>query len=75
MHNQYSPLRPYKHFNHTVAVVTLVYGTTVVLVAGASGEVMKQLHAELMRLAGTVTRYVGVAMSRFALTEGEVQPA
>lgn len=34
----------------------LVAGTTVVLVVGAFGEVMKQLQAELMRVAGTVMR-------------------
>jgi hypothetical protein len=38
-----------------VVVATVVWAVTVV-VAGAKGLVMKQLHAELMRVAGTVAK-------------------
>ena len=40
----------------TVVVVAVVVKAVKVSVAGAAGEVMKQLHAELMRPAGTVAR-------------------
>jgi len=39
-----------------VAVVETVLRAVAVEVAGAEGLVMKQLHAELMRVAGTVAR-------------------
>lgn len=48
----------------TVTVVTLVTGTTVVTVAVGSADVMKHLQAELMRVGGTVAKYVGMATSR-----------
>jgi hypothetical protein len=60
----------------TVAVFVneMVVELVTIEVAGADGLVMKQLHAELMRVAGTVARYVGVTpvYSRFALAGPEV---
>jgi hypothetical protein len=42
-----------------VVVVEVVVCRITVDVAGAEGDVMKQLQAELIRLAGTVAKYVG----------------
>jgi len=47
----------------------------IVFVVTGSALVMKQLQAELILVAGTVARYVGIGALRFALDGGAVQPA
>lgn len=58
-----------------MVVVDVVYGTTTVLVEAGGAEVIRQVHAALILLAGFGGIQVGRGQLRFSLAGGAAQPA